>query len=435
MSLVVEVTYLNWTFLDPEVEFQLPQVDELEHTNLFLTDIQCGRCRKRKIRCSGDTGNGDPCTNCKSAGSESCQFLRVSSQETPYRIDTVDFGNLGEPPAEAATRLQCRMAPCGPQGYFPSTGPIPEGYYGRNNYPVPQRYYDITTFGEFQEEKVFDFNHNSAYTMLGTDYSPIQGDHNKLFTPAPLVKNNSIFLEESQGQMVPCTGSYQLRPAVSPVPNLKGSAINGSLNNLPALGPDRLLPYPLNTNSGSRTPLPAAQMTSCLRPQGAFPQSSYHNYDSLPGASTLGSMRNMAPSTVPDPAMNSATYLTYSSSSPESLASSAQTSFGASLPTSQSEVYASSPYASSNEVLPSIFHTSEPQEPSYGPSNGDRHSGSRERNTTDGSVSMLQGELANGHTYTPYNSHSQSNYPQPPMDLSSAPSRRIPALSPGISAS
>ncbi|CAF3517909.1 unnamed protein product [Fusarium graminearum] len=44
--------------------------------------VACGRCRKRKIRCSGDTGNGGPCTNCKNAGYEPCQFLRVASQET-----------------------------------------------------------------------------------------------------------------------------------------------------------------------------------------------------------------------------------------------------------------------------------------------------------------------------------------------------------------
>lgn len=43
-----------------------------------LTDLQCGRCRKRKIRCSGDAGNGMPCQNCKAAGIDACHFLRVS---------------------------------------------------------------------------------------------------------------------------------------------------------------------------------------------------------------------------------------------------------------------------------------------------------------------------------------------------------------------
>lgn len=43
---------------------------------------QCSRCRKRKIKCSGDPGansNGQGCQNCKSAGIDpgQCQFLRV----------------------------------------------------------------------------------------------------------------------------------------------------------------------------------------------------------------------------------------------------------------------------------------------------------------------------------------------------------------------
>ncbi|KAK1997345.1 hypothetical protein LX36DRAFT_636309 [Colletotrichum falcatum] len=46
--------------------------------------VACGRCRKRKIRCSGDTGNGHPCQNCKAAGAESCMFLRVASTEAPW---------------------------------------------------------------------------------------------------------------------------------------------------------------------------------------------------------------------------------------------------------------------------------------------------------------------------------------------------------------
>ncbi|KAI0804199.1 hypothetical protein GGR55DRAFT_320346 [Xylaria sp. FL0064] len=58
--------------------------------------VACGRCRKRKIRCSGDPGNGGPCSNCKNAGYEPCLFLRVSSTERhlkdsdyPYNIEAV----------------------------------------------------------------------------------------------------------------------------------------------------------------------------------------------------------------------------------------------------------------------------------------------------------------------------------------------------------
>ncbi|MCJ1388547.1 hypothetical protein MMC18_001394 [Xylographa bjoerkii] len=48
--------------------------------------VACSRCRKRKIKCSGDPGDGQGCQNCKSAGQESgaCQFLRVNSQTFGY---------------------------------------------------------------------------------------------------------------------------------------------------------------------------------------------------------------------------------------------------------------------------------------------------------------------------------------------------------------
>ncbi|KAK8073226.1 hypothetical protein PG994_004125 [Apiospora phragmitis] len=54
--------------------------------------VACGRCRKRKIRCSGDPGNGGPCSNCKNAGHEPCLFLRVSSTETHLRDGSGDYG-------------------------------------------------------------------------------------------------------------------------------------------------------------------------------------------------------------------------------------------------------------------------------------------------------------------------------------------------------
>ncbi|RPB04559.1 hypothetical protein L873DRAFT_1369438 [Choiromyces venosus 120613-1] len=43
--------------------------------------VACGRCRKRKIRCSGDPGDNTGCGNCKAASvtQGTCVFLRVSS--------------------------------------------------------------------------------------------------------------------------------------------------------------------------------------------------------------------------------------------------------------------------------------------------------------------------------------------------------------------
>ncbi|KAK7623611.1 hypothetical protein IWX50DRAFT_46672 [Phyllosticta citricarpa] len=43
--------------------------------------VACARCRKRKIRCSGDPGDGSGCQNCRTAGADMshCQFNRVGS--------------------------------------------------------------------------------------------------------------------------------------------------------------------------------------------------------------------------------------------------------------------------------------------------------------------------------------------------------------------
>lgn len=51
---------------------------------------KCQRCRKRKIRCSGDPGNGQPCSNCKNAGTEPCLFLRAS---IPCSVSEIQISN------------------------------------------------------------------------------------------------------------------------------------------------------------------------------------------------------------------------------------------------------------------------------------------------------------------------------------------------------
>lgn len=43
--------------------------------------VQCRRCRKRKIKCSGDLGDGLGCSACRHAGADGaqCAFIRVRS--------------------------------------------------------------------------------------------------------------------------------------------------------------------------------------------------------------------------------------------------------------------------------------------------------------------------------------------------------------------
>jgi hypothetical protein len=57
------------------LEWLIPQIVEwLAHM------LQCERCRKRKIKCSGNEGDSQACANCKNSGLEdSCRFLRASA--------------------------------------------------------------------------------------------------------------------------------------------------------------------------------------------------------------------------------------------------------------------------------------------------------------------------------------------------------------------
>ncbi|OJD14440.1 hypothetical protein AJ78_05208 [Emergomyces pasteurianus Ep9510] len=71
--------------------------------------VACGRCRRRKIRCSGDSGNGQ-CTNCRNAGTQGCQFLRVNSFTTHARSH------------------------CGSAWPYPATAPLSDAYVGNTGY-------------------------------------------------------------------------------------------------------------------------------------------------------------------------------------------------------------------------------------------------------------------------------------------------------------
>ncbi|KAF1923696.1 uncharacterized protein M421DRAFT_308077 [Didymella exigua CBS 183.55] len=55
--------------------------------------VACARCRKRKIRCSGDKGDGQGCQNCKVAGVEAsyCQFHRVGSDHVHKVMDNFNM--------------------------------------------------------------------------------------------------------------------------------------------------------------------------------------------------------------------------------------------------------------------------------------------------------------------------------------------------------
>ncbi|PVI08386.1 hypothetical protein DM02DRAFT_647753 [Periconia macrospinosa] len=81
--------------------------------------VACARCRKRKIRCSGDPGDASACGNCKAAGIDpsQCQFHRVGSGEATKVIDKITYHN------NAAVAMQ--MYEGGAESMYPRT-PYPQ---------------------------------------------------------------------------------------------------------------------------------------------------------------------------------------------------------------------------------------------------------------------------------------------------------------------
>ncbi|RAH72670.1 uncharacterized protein BO66DRAFT_368580 [Aspergillus aculeatinus CBS 121060] len=64
-----------------------PEIDsKSRNSTRRRIQVACNRCRKRKIKCSGDNGDGQGCSNCRSSGNANCQFLRVNSSMVQARV-------------------------------------------------------------------------------------------------------------------------------------------------------------------------------------------------------------------------------------------------------------------------------------------------------------------------------------------------------------
>jgi hypothetical protein len=199
--------------------------------------------------------------------------------------------------------------------------------------------------------------------------------------------------------------NYPLRPTITP--DVKPASISSQV--LPLNGTDRVLPFPAANRP---------QVGSYLRTnaQGLPNTENFHSYDGLSLAKSLNS------SAVSDNGSLPASYMSYSSSSPESLAS---TNTAYSSQTQQP----SDLYSSSNDGL---FHPNESAESSYGPSSTTKRGSQSSQGGQGTMASLSSSNLANGHAYTPY--ISPASYPAPPMDLHSHASSQARRVSTGISA-
>ncbi|KAF2093407.1 hypothetical protein NA57DRAFT_61524 [Rhizodiscina lignyota] len=92
--------------------------------------VACARCRKRKIRCSGDPGDGTGCRNCQAAGANinECKFHRVGSSEVSL-TGHAPLGNLPDGFASSPNLSVNAMLPSNTQPYPPYSRSYPSTQY------------------------------------------------------------------------------------------------------------------------------------------------------------------------------------------------------------------------------------------------------------------------------------------------------------------
>ncbi|KAI2465395.1 hypothetical protein F4781DRAFT_424813 [Annulohypoxylon bovei var. microspora] len=203
--------------------------------------VACGRCRKRKIRCSGDPGNGLPCTNCKNAGYEPCLFLRVSSTETHLRNDGNDFGYNLEAARHYSNQSRVSASQLSSISEYPadiSGGDVITSYrqnqyqYGGKGY-----YSGLSGWTNGYQDDV-DYGLNYPYPILSQDSSHMVQSYGRYSSGKP------VYVDPETPPY--SYGSLVHRPAVSS-DSPTGFSLSGMAASLPSptdrvVPSDRLLP-------------------------------------------------------------------------------------------------------------------------------------------------------------------------------------------------
>ncbi|CAN8105622.1 unnamed protein product [Discula destructiva] len=227
--------------------------------------VACGRCRKRKIRCSGDPGGNQPCHNCKSAGVDQCAFLRVQSQEAPMRDDNRGYDYNIDVSRSLAQRGSGSMAHVGASLaqhpldlHLLSSSGLPASYRGNGYGSMGAKGY-YTMGGEWGDAYAADGGVDYGldcppYPVINGDmvsgYGHWTGARQKIAS-----QSNGVYLDSDTGYGYGSspTASLVHRPAVSVAGGGDSSAYSMSsiAASLASTGSERLLPTPVSRTPGS----------------------------------------------------------------------------------------------------------------------------------------------------------------------------------------
>ncbi|THV45212.1 hypothetical protein BGAL_0516g00060 [Botrytis galanthina] len=410
-----EHAYPSRTYSDGRSNDRGPENTEPGHHQMRRRiQVACQRCRKRKIRCSGED-NGRPCYHCKQSSSEPCEFLRVTAMRLEQAKDL---------PAD------CFDDSLRPMYRMPSNAPYNNNYYqtlqtlnlgpdGINYRPSYSNYgfqgpkFLNSSYDNFTEEPAeFNLSSSTSYQVAAQDSVsvsnyPVQSNgRTRVNPPAPMYMDSEAAANYSSAYQ-----SYNARSMVDSesknfcVPSY-GTASAATTSSQAALNAttttERQLPYP-NRQYGSTSDV-------------AFSSQPYGFMSSNMSSSAKINSSIQMPLTNP--------YMSVSTSSPHEITTAAATAAyqsgqQSSLSQQESELYDASTmngnlyYTQTNDSTTDMSH--------YGTSSASEPSKSRQNSQTDtthnvwpannrkssGSGSSL---LANGQTYVP---HTSSHYPTP----------------------
>ncbi|RMJ23816.1 hemagglutinin protein [Aspergillus sp. HF37] len=225
--------------------------------------VACNRCRKRKIKCSGDTGDGQGCSNCRSSGNTNCHFLRVNSSMLQTKLSQWPY------PAANATVSPSRMGMYASKHTgFPINSPNvrvpsfsrPAGYDGMFDQNVYERQsFSVDQGINHEDDQTYQ---SPGYMMPSSlpDYSGIWNQ--KAWNPNPNLKtqNGAIFPDQDENPVPPATYPYMLpNTGTSPPPEIPPVVPTMALPSDGQSQTERTLPNPANRQVPASMPVvPAA---------------------------------------------------------------------------------------------------------------------------------------------------------------------------------
>ncbi|KAI7514695.1 hypothetical protein KC347_g375 [Hortaea werneckii] len=244
--------------------------------------VACSRCRRRKIKCSGNPGDGTGCQACRASGSDvsACHFNRVNSHELSMT------GVEVYPPGSIAGNAPHST------GYASDTGSITAtGWMGTHHQPMQRpslptlhtRSSFVDGYDQYENSPVDSYTHASSSSM------PRQDSYSSSY---PGFENYRAWSTSSAMMSTPASAGYHEQPSSYSFGNLTAAFPQHGGSRLPSVASDTF--GSMNMSSlHSSLPVHTAQERRLPAPYTiTYPnsQTQHPSTQQLPDIRTIGSI-------------------------------------------------------------------------------------------------------------------------------------------------